>query len=134
MINTFKGEYRWLSNFWPVAIPYEGILYTSVENAYQAAKTLDQTDREKISLLPANKAKSYGKKLKIREDWDNVKLSIMRELVTIKFTTDPNLKKLLMDTHPQPLIEGNTWGDVFWGVWLARARMLPRMSLRVSGF
>jgi predicted NAD-dependent protein-ADP-ribosyltransferase YbiA (DUF1768 family) len=40
----------------------------------------------------------------------------MRELVTIKFTTDPNLKKLLMDTHPQPLIEGNTWGDVFWGV------------------
>jgi len=38
MINSFKGEHRWLSNFWPTYVQFDGELYPSVENAYVAAK------------------------------------------------------------------------------------------------
>ena len=41
VINEFQGKYRFLSNFYPCDIVYEGIQYPSTEHAYQAAKTLD---------------------------------------------------------------------------------------------
>ena len=37
-ILEFQGPNRWLSNFWPAIILFDGHLYPSVENAYQAAK------------------------------------------------------------------------------------------------
>ena len=40
-IKGFFGEYRWLSNFEPCKVFYEGFEYSSSENAYQAAKSLD---------------------------------------------------------------------------------------------
>lgn len=44
-INSFRGEYSWLSNFHPCQIEYEGILYQSTECAYVAAKTHDVLNR-----------------------------------------------------------------------------------------
>ncbi|MFM7853304.1 MAG: NADAR family protein [Flammeovirgaceae bacterium] len=39
MITEFQGEYRWLSNFAPVAVCMEGVVYPSVEHAYMSAKS-----------------------------------------------------------------------------------------------
>jgi len=39
----------------------------------------------------------------------------MTDLVRQKFS-NPQLAKQLLDTKDFELIEGNTWGDTFWGV------------------
>lgn len=117
MIDKFQGEHRFLSNFWPAPVLYEGKVYPTTEHAYQAAKTHNQAWREKIALTPTAKdAKRLGRIVKIREDWDKVRVLVMYQLVEQKFTVHPELKRLLLETGNQQLVEGNTWGDVFWGV------------------
>lgn len=117
MINSFTGKYRFLSNFWPARVTYEGIEYPTTEHAYQAAKTLDVLDRIIIShLTTPGQAKRAGKDIKLREDWEHVKVGIMRELLQQKFSRHTDLAHLLVDTGDEELVEGNTWGDVFWGV------------------
>ena len=39
-ITRFHGEYRFLSNFYPVKVEYDGVQYPTVEHAYQAAKVM----------------------------------------------------------------------------------------------
>lgn len=114
-ITEFQGEYRFLSNFWPCTIEYEGLIFGSVEAAYQAMKTLDMKIRKLFTTYDARTAKKEGKKLTIRDDWDDVKEPIMAELVMIKFAI-PELKQRLLNTDDAELIEGNTWGDIFWGI------------------
>ena len=116
-IDRFVGDYEFLSNFYPCKIYYEGLEYPSVEHAYQAAKTTDKIKR--IDFLcqarsPAA-AQRLGKKLPLRSDWEIVKIGIMEQLVEQKFIEIPDLKELLMETAPAELIEGNNWGDRFWG-------------------
>lgn len=115
-IEQFSGEYRFLSNFYPSTIVYEDITYPTVEHAYQAAKTDDFTLKKIISLLPtAADAKKFGKSITLRKDWENIKFSVMLKLVTLKFQ-DEQLKKQLLATGNAQLIEGNWWGDRYWGV------------------
>lgn len=109
--------FRFLSNFWPVQVDFEGILYPSVEHAYQAAKTLDAGEREHIREAPSpGSAKQRGRKVTIRPDWDDkMRLVIMQGLLAQKFLTEPMRSWLLLtgDVH---IAEGNVWGDTFWGV------------------
>lgn len=114
-IDNFDGEYRFLSNFYESPVEFEGHTYPSVEHAFQAAKTLDEDERAKIRNLDTpGKAKRAGKKVKLREDWDGVRVLVMGELVRRKFE-DPELRAQLLATGSAPLEEGNTWGDRFWG-------------------
>ncbi|MHA1751693.1 MAG: NADAR family protein [Candidatus Helarchaeota archaeon] len=118
IIKRFSGKYSFLSNFYPCKIIYENICYPSVEHAYQASKTLDINLRKEIASqkTPAL-AKKLGRAIKLRSDWDRVKLSIMETLVRLKFTTNEELKKKIIELENCILIEGNTWGDTFWGVY-----------------
>lgn len=111
----FDGEYRFLSNFFPGEVEYEGLVYPSVEHAYQAAKTLNLEERNQFLTVTPGQAKRLGKQLKNRDDWDSVKVSIMTELVRKKFKIE-HLREQLLATGNRYLIEGNTWGDTFWGV------------------
>lgn len=114
-ITSFSGAYRFLSNFYPAEILVEFIMYPTVEHAYQAMKTLDVKERKKVALLEKpGDVKRYGRTLRLREDWDVVKLTVMKNLCTQKFDFY-SLRKKLLDTYPLELIEGNTWGDTFWG-------------------
>ena len=131
-ITDFRGEYRWLSNYHECRIVHEGIFYPSTEHAYQAAKTLDLAKRREIAgLSTPGKAKRAGNALTDkRPDWDDVKVQVMREVLIYKFVTNRDLEKKLMETKGRQLIEGNTWGDKFWGVcdgegqnWLGRLLM-----------
>ncbi len=116
MIDTFTGPNRFLSNFYPCLVYYNGILYPSVEHAYQAQKTTLPSEQLTISKLatPAQ-AKKMGREVKCRRDWEEVKVAIMRDLLLIKFAEQELLQKLLA-TEDAELIEGNWWGDRFWGV------------------
>lgn len=124
-MKTIKGffeKYRFLSNFWPAKVSFEGMEFESIEHAYQAAKTLDLEIRTQFQGIKANEAKNLAKKFKtswkdkMREDWDDVKLQIMEDLVRQKFTTHLDLKQQLIDTGGCYLEESNTWHDVWWGV------------------
>lgn len=42
----FRGEYGFLSNSYNCYIEYEGKVYPSVENTFQASKTLSRDERE----------------------------------------------------------------------------------------
>ncbi|QIG65850.1 NADAR family protein [Ochrobactrum phage vB_OspM_OC] len=117
-IDRFIGEYEFLSNFYPCDIHYDGYVYPSVEHAYQAAKTLNIDLRYQFMIsgsLTAGQAKREGKKLPLRNDWEDVKLDVMKMLVFQKFLKY-ELSEKLTATSPHDLIEGNTWGDTYWGI------------------
>ncbi len=117
MIKEFTGKYRFLSNFYPAPLIYEGIQYPTSEHAYQAAKTLYIESRFMIAELKTpGQAKRAGRKIIIRSDWENVKLQVMEDILFCKFNQNPRLMGLLIDTGTQELQEGNYWGDRFWGV------------------
>lgn len=116
-IDKFEGDYRWLSNFWPSPVTLDGVEYSTVEHAYQAAKSLDPTYRTKIAnAITPTKAKTLGKKANLRPDWDVIKIPIMSDLIRQKFEY-PMLRASLKATCKIDLIEGNWWGDTFWGVY-----------------
>lgn len=115
-IAEFQGEHRWLSNFEGGPVTLDGIQYPTVEHAYQAAKSLDPKEREIVKgASTPGAAKQAGKKVTIRPDWDQVKISVMEDLLRQKFA-EPTLKAKLIATGNVDLIEGNNWGDTFWGV------------------
>lgn len=115
-IDSFRGEYFWLSNFYFCHVIYDHEIYVSVEHAFQAAKTLDLEERKNIRKASTpSLAKKIGKTVKLIKDWENVKLDIMKELIHCKFGITELMIKLL-NTEDKILIEGNTWGDKFWGI------------------
>lgn len=131
VIEGFHGEYRWLSNFEPVQIAFEGILYPSVEHAYVAAKTTDSKLKFTISQMATpGQAKRAGRALLVRPDWDNIKLLVMEKLLTLKFT-DVRLRKLLHSTRGMTLVETNTWGDRFWGVCGEGENHLGKLLMKI---
>lgn len=118
MINRFKGEYAFLSNFHPWSVKHQGITYPTAEHAFQAAKGVELSDRMWIadSLTPGI-AKRRGRKVDIRPDWDSVKLAVMLEIVQAKFENPERLTKL-QSTGDHELVEGNYWHDNIWGICL----------------
>lgn len=116
-IASFDREHRFLSNFWPAPVTYEGVTYRTVEHAYQAAKTLNLRDRVTIQheYNPAQ-AKRLGRTVQLRTDWNDIRIGVMAELLIQKFTNNEPLRELLLATGDAELIEGNYWGDTFWGV------------------
>lgn len=116
IIDSFTDKYHFLSNFYPCTIEYQRLDYPSVEHAYQAAKSKDQSVRLSIrDASSAKDAKRKGRRIKLRDDWEKIKLKVMLKLVRIKFQ-QPTLRKKLLATGDAVLIEGNWWGDKFWGV------------------
>lgn len=140
MIDSFRGQYRFLSSFWPCRVALNGEVYYSIEHAYQAAKTMNSDERAAIRKCEKpGAAKKLGRHVTLRSDWGQVKLKIMYELLKQKFRIGTELAKQLMATGTEDLIEGNTWGDTFWGVCggegqnnLGRLLILVRGELHVS--
>lgn len=116
-ISGFFGAYRFLSNFYPATLTYEGIEYPTSEHAYQAAKTLDIRKRKEVAALSSpGKAKRAGKSLILASIWNEKKEGVMLEVLRCKFQQNKDLATLLMNTGNAYLEELNTWGDTYWGV------------------
>lgn len=116
MIDSFTGDYQFLSNFHPHPLTYEGVTYPTAEHAYQAQKTLHPSERTMIAKLRTpGLAKKAGKLLVLRPDWERVKVQVMREILTEKFK-HYHLRKQLSYTAGQTIVEGNYWHDNYWGM------------------
>ena len=133
----FRGEYFFLSNFFEMEFVMDGETYLSAEHAFQAAKTIDTVERNRIMLaMSPGMAKKRGRRATLRDDWECIKVPIMAKVLHKKFSFSEMERKLLA-TGDALLIEGNTWGDSFWGFDLKRGfghNMLGRllMMLRKS--
>jgi N-glycosidase YbiA len=115
-ITQFSGPYRFLSNFWYAAVHRDGRTYPTAEHAYQAAKCAVPAQAIEIArVLTPSDAKRLGRVVKMRPDWDAVKLATMADILRLKFSWGP-LAARLIETHPRYLSEGNRWGDTFWGI------------------
>lgn len=96
MIKEFQGEFRWLSNFAPVSVVYDGVKYRSVEHAYMAAKSNDKAWREFCkNTYKAGEVKKASRTISLRDDWEQVKIDVMRELLEQKYNTEPYKAMLL---------------------------------------
>lgn len=116
-IYEFKGEFEFLSNFYPSVVSYEGFIFPTVEHAYQAAKNPTNANLRRFAIeieTPGN-AKRIGRSNLIRGDWHADKINVMGSLLRQKFK-HPELCDKLLSTGDRLLMEGNWWGDRFWGV------------------
>lgn len=104
-----------MSNFYQHEMVYEDDKYRTSEHAFQAAKCTNRADKEKIitAKTPAM-AKSIGGKIPLRSDWEQIKDSVMENVLKAKFS-DARLRELLNSTKGCELIEGNHWHDQYWG-------------------
>ena len=136
-ITEFSGRWTRLSNFAPCGIWFEKHIYGSTEHAYQASKTLNEKERRDIRRIASpNEAKQAGQLVTLRKDWESVKIGIMEQLLLEKFAQEPD-RTILLSTGEVELVEGNWWGDKFWGQcplgngknWLGKLLMKTRVAL-----
>ncbi len=111
----FFGLYRYLSNFHMCRVEFEGRKFTSSEAAFMSAKTLEPSVKDLFVDLNPNKAKALGRSIVLRPNWDEIRISVMKQILLDKFTRNLELKSLLLDTKDKYLSEHNNWGDAFWG-------------------
>lgn len=114
VIDEFKGEYFFLSNFYQTPLIYNGLRFENTEAAFQAAKCPDRMNE--FCKLNPSEAKRLGRRVFLRPDWEEVKDQVMYEVCLAKFSQTPELAESLLQTGDAVLIEGNTWGDKVWGV------------------
>lgn len=115
VVEQFRGEYSFLSNFHPCCIKLDGRVYPSAENAYQASKTTDTAAKKIMVKLSAGQAKRFGRTIRMSPVFN--RRDSMFEILEIKFS-DPELRTKLSATKGKDLVEGNYWNDKFWGVCL----------------
>lgn len=116
IIRGFSGKYRFLSNFYQHPIILDGITYPSSEHAFAAGKTKVTAERVKMSQMETSRdVKAYGRKIQLREGWnEGIAFMVMSQVLAVKFA-DPQLRELLADTNYDLLVETNKWHDNRWG-------------------
>lgn len=123
-IDSFTGEYRFLSNFWTgnpfpfgtYADTKQPLIWPTAEHLFQAQKaTLPGAMNHVRCAMSPGGAKRRGRQLKVRADWETYRITAMIVTLGAKFR-DPEMMAKLLATGDAELIEGNTWGDTFWGV------------------
>lgn len=117
-INSFRGDFAFLSNFF-VGAPFAGVgryKWKTSEHFYQSCKT--RNEKERILIMEAStpgEAKKIGREIEMIDNWDEIKTGVMRDALRMKFDQWPKYKKYLIQTEKYELIEGNWWHDNFWG-------------------
>lgn len=118
------GVHTFLSNFF-----WHG---WTVEHHYQAAKTDDPRWASKILIARTpGMAKKLGRQCPMRKTWEDEKDTVMLTLLRLKFSAT-DLAEQLLDTGDAELIEGNDWGDTYWGVCNGKGKnMLGKLLMEV---
>lgn len=114
-IDSFRGKYFFLSNYYEAPVTYEGLTYQNSEAAFQAQKCADPKEREVFTTMNPSEAKKAGRTVTLRKDWEDVKIAVMTGVVKAKFEQNPDLAGMLFATKDAYLEEGNNWGDCVWG-------------------
>jgi ribA/ribD-fused uncharacterized protein len=115
-ITELRGEHWLLSNFSAVPVTVLGGTWPSAEHAFQACKSADPVYRGFVALAETpGAAKKLGRSVKLRDDWEQVKIPCMMAVLIAKFSQNDECRQLLVSTGDQVITEGNYWHDQFWG-------------------
>lgn len=117
MITSFRDQYNFLSNYYIIPIEFNNKIFLSVEHAYHASKALYSPDWQTYCLTEESpsQVKLEAKKRKLYMSPED-KLRYMSQFVKYKFTAHSDMRDRLLSTGNLYIIEGNHWGDEFWGV------------------
>lgn len=114
-IDRFSNAYYFLSNFYPCSVTYGSYTYQNAEAAFQAQKTYSTKIKQEFTTLSGRDAKKRGRSVQLPSSWEENKETIMKKIVLAKFSQNEDLRKKLLATGDAELIEGNWWGDQYWG-------------------
>jgi len=110
-------EYGDFCNFSSHGFELGGQYWLTVEHHFQSQKFAGTEYEETIrtARTPAD-AKSLGRttRFRLRDDWEAVKDDIMYSAVLRKFETHEDIRKRLLETGDQTIVE-NAPGDYYWG-------------------
>jgi N-glycosidase YbiA len=119
VISRFVGPHAFLSNFYegaPFRLPNTEAEWPTAEHCFQACKAVTPDEFEWVRSAPTpSEAKKRGRLVTAQPDWEKIKRRVMLNVVMAKFVNNPGLMRRLVATHGVTLIEGNTWGDTYWG-------------------
>jgi len=121
MVTLFYGKESPLSNFHPCRIVHRGRVYTSSEQVFMALKAIEFDDDETLQKIGIAKtpmaAKMLGRKVKgyVDEHWCRVRRARMFEACLAKFSQNPELRKVLLETSGTRLAEASP-KDRVWGI------------------
>lgn len=147
VISRFSGQHEFLSNFYnsPVTMRQAGVdkVFPTAEHAFQSMKMLamgksgrDEYVQAILDAPTPAKAKYAGRSVTIDLDkWESIKDSCMRQVVFAKFTENDDLREQLLSTGASLLVEGNDWGDTYWGRCEGKGRnILGSILMEVRGY
>ena len=128
-IIEFQNQYFWLSNFFATPVAMDGYVFPASENAFMSGKSKDITWKQFCTTETNPGAmKSAGRKVKLIDNWDVIRIDAMLKALRAKFS-DPILRAKLLATGNRQLIEGNRWGDKFWGVCIKTPQHVGQNNL-----
>lgn len=114
-ISEFRGEYVFLSSYYQSKLNYKGIIFDNAEAAFQSMKSNDTEIRKSFSSLSAKQAKTKGRSISLRNDWEKIKEEVMYNVCMCKFNQNPELAIKLIRTGNAYLEQGSLHGDTEWG-------------------
>lgn len=144
-IGFYNREFFCLDNFSSFRVMVDGVLYCTLEHAYQASKFLNVAPE--VAALVTNSNSAYDAQRLAREnaskqrsDWDNVKIDVMERLVRLKLEQHPYVRRKLLETGNHTICEDSP-KDSFWGIGsnrdgrneLGKIWMKLRDELRLCG-
>lgn len=117
----FRGRYAFLSNMAYSPFEMNGHWFLTAENAFHFWKCKYREDAMRFeagnpaSINDPYEAKKAGRKVVMRDNWNDIRVRVMEAVVEAKFSQNENLAKRLLATEGIDLCENNTWNDTFWG-------------------
>ena len=139
MIFELAGKWAALHDYALSPVKLDGVEYQTVRHAYEAAKTMNEEQRAVVAhAATPGIAEQLGRyNVDVRPDWEDVRLSILADLLRQKFS-GRTLKALLLETGDEEIVYMNG-DDLFLGSrygtgenHMGRLMMELRESLRKS--
>lgn len=122
---TVTPGYEFCSNMFPTAIyclvDGEYIMFYSVEQAFQYMKTNSKSHQQKIiNCIKPKDARYHGSaraECPLRDDWEEVKVDVMFQLLKGKYSQNKVMAEKILETGNVPIVEIAPWDkENFWGV------------------
>lgn len=132
----YEQDFYVLSNFSAFRLYCKGLYFDTSEAAYHYEKFPDHRGvRAEISnATSAHEAFKIAERNKEhrRQDWDAVKVGVMRDILRAKVKQHEYVRRKLLATGDRELVE-DSWRDDFWGCGPNRdgANMLGRLWMEV---
>lgn len=119
VIGFYPREFYPLDNFSSFKVRWKGYLYSSLEEAFQAASFMGSDEGLVEKIKNSNSAHeaqkiAYSNKDKQRKDWNIKQLEVMEELMRLKIEQNPYVLKKLLETKDYYIVEDSP-KDSFWG-------------------